>query len=107
MAKLDYIRQRHAAATPGPWKGHINYPFYGVVEKPAPSLSKHDDERPRYWRYQDAIFTVNAHTDMTYLFHQIVRLSEALQKCQENAGDINLVGAIVEDALNPTELVES
>lgn len=35
-----------------------NYPFYVDVRKPAPSLSKHDDERPTYWRYQDGVFVL-------------------------------------------------
>jgi len=36
--------------------GSVNYPFYVDLKKPAPSLSKHDDERPTYYRYQDAQF---------------------------------------------------
>jgi hypothetical protein len=38
------------------WLGSGNYPFYVDLKKPAPSLSKHDHERPTYYRYQDAQF---------------------------------------------------
>ena len=36
--------------------GKGNVPFYVDVQKPAPSMSKHDDERPTYWKYDDGVF---------------------------------------------------
>lgn len=35
-----------------PWTGSANIPFYVVVQKPRPSMSKHDD-RPVFWNYDD------------------------------------------------------
>ena len=35
------------------------------------------------------------------------RYKEALEKCEKNAGDVNMVGAIVDDALNQPEWVPS
>jgi hypothetical protein len=75
---LDDIKKRHQAATPGPWQGRVNYPFYGVLIKPAPSLSKHDQERPSYWRMEDVVFVVSAHADITYLLSEIDRLQKAI-----------------------------
>ena len=44
---------------------------------------------------------------MLDLHERIRKLEDALKACSSNAGDTNLVGAIVEDVLNPKELVES
>ena len=35
------------------------------------------------------------------------KLREALEKCEKNAGDVNMIGAIVDDALNQPEWVYS
>ena len=53
--KLNELKNIAKKATPGPYKVVGNIPFYAVVEKPAPSLSKHD-ERDTYWRYEDGEF---------------------------------------------------
>ena len=61
MEPLDLKKLREVAekATPGPWGPWAgNYPFYVDVRKPSPSLSKHDDTRPTYWRYDDAVFVL-------------------------------------------------
>lgn len=87
MSKIRGIKERHANATPGPWTGSMNWPFYAVVHKPAPSLSKHDDERSSYWRCADAAFTVSAHVDMAFLLSQLEIAKEGLanitQGCPE------------------------
>lgn len=45
--------------------------------------------------------------NMISLHDRIRKLEDALKACASNAGDVNLVGAIVDDILNPKELVES
>jgi hypothetical protein len=55
--QLAGFREIVDRATPGPWgPWNANIPFYVQVSKPAPSMSKHDDERPTYWRYEDGLF---------------------------------------------------
>lgn len=53
LALLEKIAKE---ATPGPYKVEANIPFYCVVNKPASSMSKHDEERPTYWRYEDGVY---------------------------------------------------
>lgn len=66
--KLSEIENRVNKATAGPWGPYgTNLPFYAVVTKPAPSLSKHDDERATYWRIEDAMFVASAREDVVYL----------------------------------------
>ncbi len=69
MTRIEEIKKRLNEVTPGPWgpKWSMNYPFYVDVRKPAPSLSKHDLERPTYWKMQDAIFVASAESDIRYL----------------------------------------
>jgi hypothetical protein len=55
---IKKLRKVAEEATPGPWKAGGNYPFYVDLRKPADSLSKHDSERPTYWRYQDGLFVL-------------------------------------------------
>ena len=78
---LYKLRQIAAAATPGPWGPWTgNYPFNVDVVKPAPSLSKYDNERPTYWRYQDASFVLafNPKTALE-LLDRISDLEETLE----------------------------
>lgn len=66
-------------ATPGPWGPYTaNLPFYAIVTKPAPSLSKHDPERPTYWRIEDAKFVAMAREVLPELIEENKRLREAL-----------------------------
>lgn len=44
---------------------------------------------------------------MLDLHERIRKLEDSLKACASNAGDANLIGAIVDDMLNPKELVES
>ncbi len=62
METLDLKKLREVAekASPGPWGPWMaNIPFYIEVQKPSPSLSKHDDERPTYWACEDALFVLH------------------------------------------------
>lgn len=66
--KIDAIRKRAAEATQEPWGPYrANLPFYVEVEKPAQSLSKHDDTRPTYWKVEDGVFVVHALEDVKFL----------------------------------------
>lgn len=42
------------------WTMNANLPFYVVMKKPRPSLSKHDDEQPMYWHCDDAYYLLTA-----------------------------------------------
>ena len=78
METLDLKELRKIAekATPGPWGPWTgNYPFNVDVRKPAPSLSKHDNERPTYWRYEDAVFVLRFSPEtVTMLINRIEEL---------------------------------
>lgn len=55
---LRKLNKLHNEATPGPWSGHSNIPFYIVLDKPAPSLSSDDTEGSRHWRCEDALLVL-------------------------------------------------
>jgi hypothetical protein len=75
LKQIHEIEYRALKATKGPWVFTANYPFYVDVTKPAPSLSKHDLQRPTYWRYQDGEFVSTAREDVLLL---VKSLREAL-----------------------------
>lgn len=75
--RLEDIKRRESKATKQPWGPYkANLPFYAILEKPSSSLSKHDSERPDYWKVDDAIFVANARADIPWL----VKLVEKLEK---------------------------
>jgi len=79
MNKLDEFKALVSKATVAPWSGSVNTPFYGVLEKPAPSLSKHDHTRPHYWREHDVRFVLRARNGgMEWLIKRVEELSDAL-----------------------------
>lgn len=51
---LEELERLNAQATPAPWTGTSNIPFYAFLDKPAPSLSKHDTPTSPHWRIADA-----------------------------------------------------
>jgi hypothetical protein len=66
-------------ATPAPWGPYIsNSPFYAVVNKPAPSLSR-NDHIETYWRVEDALFLAAAREWMPKLLEENSRLRDALK----------------------------
>jgi hypothetical protein len=74
---IEKIEKYLEKATPGNWTGHMNYPFYAVIDKPAPSLSKHDSERPNYWKIDDVEFVlVMKNGGVQFLLDEIKRLKE-------------------------------
>jgi hypothetical protein len=76
--ELNEMRMVAKTATPGPWGPWMgNCPFYVIVKKPAPSLSKHDDERPTYWPYNDGKFVLTFNPQAVLeLLDEIERLKE-------------------------------
>lgn len=74
--RLLNIKELEKNATPGPWTGQANYPFYACIDKPAPSLSKHDAERPNYWRIEDVKFVVTARTEVPMLIEKLEQYTE-------------------------------
>jgi hypothetical protein len=89
------------ASTPGPWGPYTtNLPFYAIVEKPAPSASKHDGERPTYWRVEDAQFVVMAREVLPKLVVENTRLREALEYILEMSDYINTRDTIQKAANN-------
>ena len=68
---LEYIRARWNKATKE-LVGHVNYPFSGYIEKPRPSLSKHDRERPHSnWHVDDVNFLCSAYPDIELLLQAV------------------------------------
>lgn len=73
----------------GPFSG--NYPFYVVVKKPAPSLSKHEGT-PRgahMWRYQDGEFVAAAPYDIKFLLSELAAQNQVLQQYKETVDQWN------------------
>lgn len=86
MDSINYTNLRRIAneATQerwGPWT--CNYPFYVDVKKPAPSLSKHDHDRPTYWKIEDAIFVLEFNPKVVvYLLNEIDQLKALVLELQ-------------------------
>lgn len=81
---LEEIEKRATEATPGPWGPYsANIPFYAIMVKPSSSLSKHDNERPSYWRIEDAILVANAREDILILINEIRKFRETLEDIAE------------------------
>lgn len=55
MTFIEHYKKIIEDASKSGWGPYLaNYPFYAIVTKPSPSMSKHDEERPTYWRIEDA-----------------------------------------------------
>lgn len=67
MSKIREIQERLNKVLPTWTAFGGNIPFYVDVQKPRPSLSKHDNERPTYWHYDDGAFVAAAPYDMQFL----------------------------------------
>ena len=73
--KLKQLKLLLDNKTQSTWTASGNLPFYAELDKPAPSLSKHDSERPTYWRVQDVEFVLAmANGGVQALFDEIERL---------------------------------
>lgn len=79
--RIQKIKERAMKATQGNWGPYdANLPFYAIVKKPAPSLSKHDLDQPSIWRVDDAIFVSCAVEDVKFLLSEIERLQTELNR---------------------------
>ena len=77
---LTRLKEYEQKATPKEkWEGYSNTPFYAVLEKPAPSLSKHDYERPHYWRCEDVNYVLFTRHQMAKLLEVVEKQNKALQ----------------------------
>jgi len=85
---VKHLRKIAEEATQTGWEFSGNYPFYVDVRKPASSLSKHDDKRPTYWRFQDGLF-VAAFNPKTVL--------ELLDKVESLQSDVNYLWKTIEE----------
>lgn len=82
--RLAEIKKRYEDSTPGNWGPYTaNRPFYAIVTKPAPSLSKHDEERPTYWKVEDAVFLLGAREDVPFLL-------DLVDSLQNRVGDLEM-----------------
>lgn len=72
-SRLKEMREIANKATPAPWTGGANIPFYAYLNKPAPSLSKHEGTaRGRHlWRIEDVTFVVAAREIMLELLDYV------------------------------------
>lgn len=82
----DIIEKASPVENWGPYTANI--PFYAIVNKPSPSLSKHDLERSEYWKVEDAVFVAMARRelpklidDMEVAFRIISGLLETGREC--------------------------
>lgn len=67
---FDNIKKYWEKAAPeDKWGGSCNYPFYVVLNKPRPSLSKHEGTKrsENMWHMDDGIFIVGAKKNMGQL----------------------------------------
>lgn len=65
-----------------PWTFSGNYPFNVTVNKPGPSLSKHD-EHPTVWHWDDGSYLAAAVNELPSLIARIERLEAAIGKAVE------------------------
>jgi hypothetical protein len=72
---IKQAREVASKATQEQWTGVSNHPFYAIVNKPAPSQSKHDNERPHYWRIEDVEHVIKFQPQF------VTRLLDALEEC--------------------------
>ena len=90
-SRLEEIEASLAATSPAPWSGSVNIPFYGTLDKPGPSLSKHDSERSNYWKVEDVEFVLSARNgDMQYLIDEVKRLQLENESLHDKIQDLIL-----------------
>lgn len=78
--KLLALREKTQVET---WTMGANLPFYVVMKKPRPSLSKHDDEQPTYWHCDDAYYVLTAAEYAGVMSTKILKALEELKDFTE------------------------
>ena len=67
-----------------PFTGTANIPFYVQLEKPRPSMSKHDSKRPDYWDMDDGYYILACANYMPEILAHIKDLEEQLESAIED-----------------------
>lgn len=77
---ITQIEQSLAKIHPLPWKFYANYPFDIQVRKPRESLSKHTEENPCSWHYEDGLYVALIVNTVPKLVEEIKRLNKLLEE---------------------------
>ena len=64
---IDKLIKLNNEAAPSPWYGNANIPFNASIDKPRPSLSKHDSKCPHYWRVEDVALVLELRNNLDQL----------------------------------------
>lgn len=81
MKLFDKMKEIESKAAPiEKWIGTANIPFYGYLQKPRPSLSKHEgsEHSERMLHYDDLMFILAARRNMPKLLQALDIAMEAL-----------------------------
>ena len=82
---IAHLKELLTNIEPLPWKGgYGNVPFYVVIEKPRPSQSKHDEDRPTYWDWHDGRYAIAA-------VHAVPMLLEYIEVLENKLKENNIV----------------
>lgn len=85
---IERFWKYHKEATPQPWEGSANTPFYASIDKPAPSLSKHDNDRPHYWRCEDVNYALTAINEAPKIIAALQAQNRVMRDALDNIFDI-------------------
>lgn len=77
---IESLKKALKSIHPLPWEFSANVPFNVDLKKPRASLSKHDDERPTYWHYEDGLYAAIAVNAMPELLSYIEELEAKLNR---------------------------
>jgi hypothetical protein len=102
---IDRLRSLESAATKGPWR----LDGFDIVSPTAGTLINGNTKlvvgSPDYLCEEDETLIIELRNALPLLLDHIEKLEVALRKCEQNAGDVNMIGAIVEDAFEKKEWV--
>ena len=106
MKLFKKTRERLEKAAPiENWTGCMNYPFDGYLDKPRPSLSKHEGTKraERSLHCDDLIFILTARRDMPKLLQALDIAIDTLENLSDSRGTASVVA---EDALQKIEAID-
>lgn len=63
-----------------PFTGSENYPFYVSLDKPRPSLSKHDGKCANYWHIDDGYYMLRCVNEMPKILEYIRQLENQVKE---------------------------
>jgi hypothetical protein len=110
MKLFKKTRERLEKAAPiEKWTGSMNYPFDGYLDKPRPSLSKHEGTKrgERSLHCDDLVWILTARRDMPKLLQALDIAIEALARVKHEANDSSSVDLeiISDEALKKIEAI--